>query len=156
MLYCRWGRNGFWGGRALTGEPQLAVVRADDSSLGVACHVLCESGNVDTTRIAEKTSAQVLLLFIMFSLRCGGMLMYFLETLKKERGQLSKLCLAQTSTMVSNTSAPSQRHCGCLVLQLNDNTRPVPTLNRPELPPLSVTRQPQMITAPALPPETPA
>ena len=66
------------------------------------------------------------------------------------------MCLAQTSTMVSNTSAPSQRHCGCLVLQLNDNTRPVPTLNRPELPPLSVTRQPQMITAPALPPETPA
>ena len=161
MLYCRWGRNSFWGGRALTGEPQLAVVKADDSVLGVACHVLGESGHVDTRRIAENTSAQVLLLFIMFSLRCGGMLMYFLETpekrvSEKECGQLSKMCLAQTSTMVSNTSAPSQRHCGCLVLQLNDNTRPVPTLNRPELPPLSVTRQPQMITAPALPPETPA
>ena len=83
MLYCRWGRNGFWGWRALTGEPQLAVVKADDSSLGVACHVLCESGHVDTRRIAEKTSAQVLLLFILFSLRCGGMLMYFLETPEK-------------------------------------------------------------------------
>ena len=91
MLYCRWGRNSFWGGRALTGEPQLAVVKADDSVLGVACHVLGESGHVDTRRIAENTSAQVLLLFIMFSLRCGGMLMYFLETPEKESGQLSKM-----------------------------------------------------------------
>ena len=84
MSYCRWGRNSFWGGRALTGEPQLAVVKADDSVLDVACHVLGESGHVDTRRIAENTSAQVLLLFIMFSLRCGGMLMYFLETPEKE------------------------------------------------------------------------
>ena len=52
-----------------------------------------------------------------------------------------------------------QWHCGCLVLHLSDDARPVPTLNRPQLSydmqALSrTTRQPQMITAPALPPET--
>ena len=58
----------------------LLLPRQADSSPGVACHVLCEGGHVDTRRIAENTSPQVLLLLIMFSWRCGGMLMYFLET----------------------------------------------------------------------------
>ena len=103
MLYCRWGRNSFWGGRALTGEPQLAVVKADDSVLGVACHVLGESGHVDTRRIAENTSAQVLLLFIMFSLRCGGMLMYFLETPEKE-------CLKRVWATFKDVSGSNKYH----------------------------------------------